>query len=81
MWGRPLAVDNSTWLVALVNTGSKANAISVGWETLGWDAARSASVRDLWAHADLPAATGSLAATVPSHGVAAFRLTGAVLKT
>ena len=74
VWGRPLAPDNTTWLVALVNVGSKANSISIGWEMLGWDAARSAQVRDLWAHSDLPDATGSLAATVPSHGVAAFRL-------
>ncbi len=77
VWGRKLKPDNSEWLVAFVNTGSEAHDISVGFDTLGWkDKSSTASVRDLWIHADLEQATGRYtAAKIPSHGTHVIKLT------
>ena len=74
VWGRKLVPDGSQWLVALVNMGSKAHSITATWSDLGWGEDVSAAVRDLWQHADLPNATKSFTAKVPSHGTAMVRL-------
>ena len=76
VWGRSLAADGAEWLVALVNLGSKAHAITVEWRHLGWDEGATAAVRDVWAGAPLPNATGAFsAASVPAHGTAVVRMT------
>ena len=67
VWSRPLAGGGRA--VILLNRGAAAQTISVDWETLGLPTASRLSVRDLWAHRDLPAARGSFSAEVPSHGV------------
>ena len=58
----------------IVNMGSKAHSITATWSDLGWGEDVSAAVRDLWQHADLPNATKSFTAKVPSHGTAMVRL-------
>eukprot|EP01062_Namystynia_karyoxenos_P058313 TRINITY_DN49878_c0_g1_i1.p1 TRINITY_DN49878_c0_g1~~TRINITY_DN49878_c0_g1_i1.p1 ORF type:complete len:410 (+),score=114.46 TRINITY_DN49878_c0_g1_i1:77-1306(+) len=75
VWGRQLSRDGRDWLVALVNLGSKHHKITAEWAHLAWDSAATASCRDLWAHADLPAVSGSFTADVPPHGTTVVRLT------
>ncbi|RZJ97258.1 MAG: glycoside hydrolase family 27 protein [Brevundimonas sp.] len=74
VWSRPLVGGGRA--VILLNRGETAQTISVDWETLGLPAATRMSVRDLWAHRDLPAARGSFSAQVPSHGVVMVTLKG-----
>jgi alpha-galactosidase len=76
IWSKPLAASNAR-AVALFNRGTTAAAITVRWTDLGLPAG-SASVRDLWLHADLGAFTASYTATtVPAHGVVMLRITAA----
>jgi len=55
--------------VILLNRGSSSADIALNWTDIGYPETLSASVRDLWAHADLGKKTGSYSASVPSHGV------------
>jgi len=55
--------------VTLLNLSGTAATISVNWGLIGLESNQTAALRDLWAHADLGAFTGSFSANVPSHGV------------
>ncbi len=55
--------------VALVNLGPVPAKITVDWTDIGYPAALSASVRNLWSATDLPRQTGGYTSEVPSHGV------------
>jgi alpha-galactosidase len=66
VWSRQ--VSGGT-IAALLNKSGAPAAISVNWSDLGLDSGQSATVRDLWAHADLGTYTNSFSAMVPSHGV------------
>jgi len=70
IWTRPLAGGDVA--VALFNRGDVAAPMTARWAELGLSAA-PARVRDLWAHADVPAAS-AYTATVPAHGVVMLRL-------
>jgi hypothetical protein len=59
--------------VALFNLGGAAATVTANWSDLGL--AGTASVRDLWSHADVGVANGSFSATLPSHGSRLFRIT------
>jgi len=72
VWCKWLA-DGKSVAVVLLNMG--ANTTSVTAQFTDLKLSGSASVRDLWNAKDLPAASGSLSATVPSHGTAMFKLT------
>jgi alpha-galactosidase len=58
--------------VGLFNLGGAPAPITVAWSDLGITGA--ADVRDLWAHADLGAMSGSFTANVSSHGVSLVRI-------
>jgi alpha-galactosidase len=74
VWAKRLAGGDVA--VLLINTGAAAQAVAVAWPALGWPAAANASVRDLWAHAELGYAVGGwTAAAVAPHGNALLRLT------
>ena len=80
VWLRALA-DNSI-AVILYNAADAPTPVDipVSWRELGWDSGVKASVRDLWAHADLPGSPfvgGATAAAVPPHGHAMWRVTQA----
>jgi hypothetical protein len=77
VWGRRLDADGHDWLVGLTNTGTKEHAIAVSWANLGWtNPALPATVRDMWAHADVPStATKQYKTSVPVHGTAVVRVT------
>jgi len=74
VWSRPLSGTN-TRAVALFNRGTTNASITVQWSALGIPAG-SASVRDLWSHADLGAFNDAYtAAAVPGHGVVMVKVT------
>ena len=60
------------------NEGDDPKSIGVEFAKLGWSATTKATVRHLWAHKDLPAATGSVAnTTIKPHGSQLLLLTEA----
>jgi len=71
IWVKPLA--DGSFAVGLFNRSTSAAQLSVPWSQLGLTAPPS-SVRDLWQHVDLQSAADALAADVPAHGVALFKL-------
>jgi alpha-galactosidase len=71
IWVKPLA--DGSLAVGLFNRSTTAVQLSVPWSQLGLTASPS-SVRDLWKHADLQPAGDAIAAEVPAHGVALFRV-------
>ncbi len=65
------------YAVALLNglaTPAQGATFELGW--VGWSNTTRVSVRDMWAHADLPVATGAVvwAAPLAPHAVVALRL-------
>ena len=78
IWVKPLA-DGSR-AVAVLNLNEREANVAVGWADVGLPAG-AATIRDLWAHADLPAHTDTgkhtnerLSVKVPAHGVALLKL-------
>ena len=71
VWMKPLA-DGSR-AVALLNRSAAPAEVGVTLKRLGL-LARPAAVRDLWAHADRPAVSNRVRATVPAHGVVMLRV-------
>jgi len=70
VWAKPLA-DGSV-AVGLFNRGESNNAVTVDFRNLGLR--RSATVRNLWTHADLGSFAGSYTADVPRHGAVLIRV-------
>jgi len=60
--------------VALINRSPSAAKISVAWTDIGYPAAVSASVRDLWTKKESSSVKGEYSAEVPSHGVVMVRI-------
>jgi alpha-galactosidase len=75
IWVKPLGTDFTTKAVGLFNTNSVATAITVNWTNLGLRAG-SATVRDLWAGANLGTFTNSFTTNVPSHGIVVLKVVG-----
>jgi alpha-galactosidase len=67
VWVKPLTGGRRA--ILLFNRGEAPATIEANWEQLGYPAGLKARVRDLWAHADLPRASGRYSATVAPHGV------------
>jgi len=65
VWSKPLA--NGSYALVLYNSGAATHNITASFSLIGWSGAQ-ATVRDLWAHANLGTFTGSFTAQVPSHG-------------
>ncbi len=66
VWSKRLS-GTATYAVALFNRTAVAADITVTWSSLGI-ASGNATVRDLWAHADLGSMANQYVSTVPSHG-------------
>jgi hypothetical protein len=60
-------------VVGLFNTGAKAQVVSVAPGKLGLPAGQRYRLANLWTHGT--SVSGQISATVPSHGVALFRVT------
>jgi alpha-galactosidase len=74
VWSKTLT-GSGVRAVALLNRNASAASIPVSFSQIGLSGG-TASVRDLWQHADLGAFNGSYTAVnVPSHGVAMLRIT------
>jgi len=74
-WAKPLA--GGAVAAVLLNRGAGPGNASVSctWTQLGLPQGATATVRDLWARAELGPATGSFTASVPPHGCAMVRVT------
>ena len=59
--------------MALLNRSAAASKIQVSWTDIGYPAALSLSIRDLWAAKDLGNFKQSYSAEVPSHGAVVLR--------
>lgn len=76
VWAVSLA-DGGT-AVLLLNRLETAHDITAHWSALGLPAGATKSVRDVLQRTGMPAATDSLTANVPAHGVRFFKLKAAV---
>ena len=75
VWVRPLS--DGSYAAAMFNANDDTHSITTQWSVIpgaGWDATTSVEVRDLWAHKDLGAFTGSYSATIPAHGTVMVQL-------
>jgi len=72
VWVKSLA-DGSR-AVILLNRGQADADISVNWDEIGYPNHIPAKVRDLWAHKELGAFTGSFKAKVASHAVVMVKI-------
>ncbi|HEX2692408.1 MAG TPA: glycoside hydrolase family 27 protein, partial [Gemmatimonadaceae bacterium] len=72
VWAKPLR--NGSHAVVLLNRSEKADTISAELPRLGVHA-DSASVRDLWAHAELGRVGGRFSSVVPPHAAVMVRVT------
>jgi alpha-galactosidase len=70
-WAAPNG--DGTYTVALFNLSGATATVGVDWPSVGFSG--SASVRDLWAHANLGAFTNSYSVSLPSHGSALLKVT------
>ncbi len=77
VWTRRLA-DNSQSII-LLNRTEKIERITISFSRLGWSGDTTATIRDLWAHKDLPQATREFSAEVAPHDVIMVRATPAEL--
>jgi alpha-galactosidase len=76
VWARHLT--GGAVAVAFYNEDDAPKSIGVSFAQLGWTASTKATVRDLWAKADLAPATGLIKnMTVPAHAVKLLLLTKA----
>ena len=71
VWARPLADGGEA--VALLNRGSVPALIKVNWSEAPPTGGAS-TMRDVWTHKDSPVQPDGYEATVPAHGVVAFRI-------
>ena len=73
-WSKPLA-DGSVAVVAF-NRGDTAASVNVTWSMVGLAHQATASVRDLWAHADKGSHRGSyVCVSIPARDVCALKIT------
>lgn len=75
VWSRPLA-QTGAWAAALFNPTDAPAVITARWSDIGLPPG-AATVRDLWAHADLGVFTDSFTATVEPHGVVMLKVVAA----
>ena len=73
VWAGPL--DDGSVAVVLFNKGDSSVSITAQWKDIFLQPNQSATVKDLWAHKDMGSMTGSVTATVASHGVVMYRIT------
>jgi len=73
VWAGPLS-DGSIGVI-LFNRGTSSASITANFTDIGLTPNSKANVRDLWAHQDLGAYTGSFSQTVPTHASITLRVT------
>jgi len=73
VYAGPLA--DKSYVTVLLNRAAASASITALWEDIGMSAATKATIRDLWAHADLGSFMGNFTATVAAHGVVMLKIT------
>ncbi len=73
VWAGPLS--DGAFAVLLLNKDTEVAQVTADWSDFGLDPSVEAKVRDLWQHKDLGTMKGSVSVSVPSHGVAMYRIT------
>ena len=71
IYAKPM--QDGSWAIALFNRSSSSQNMTVNWQNdlgVSWS---SASVRDLWEHADKGTFSDNYSTIVPSHGVVMIR--------
>ena len=77
VWSKPLGYDFTTRAVALLNRQINTSVgITCYFTNLAFPPNTIATVRDLWAHADLGTFTNSFSATVPAYGSMLLKIVG-----
>src|SRR5205823_9473480 len=74
VWYKPLDATGAR-AVGLLNRGVSASTIRVAWTSIGLTAV-AATVRDVWARADLGTFVDGYSVTVPPHGLALLQIVG-----
>lgn len=74
VWCKPLAQAGAR-AVLLLNRGEASGSITVRWEQIGLETS-AASVRDLWAQADVGIFSEGFTAAVPPHGGVMIKVVG-----
>lgn len=75
VWAKPLGTDFNTKAVALLNLVSLPTSVTVNWTNIGLQAG-TATVRDLWARANMGTFTNSFTTNVPAYGVVMLKVVG-----
>lgn len=74
VWSKDLgSVDSDTKAFALLNRSNKETTVTVRFEEVGLK--NVSSLRDLWAHTDIPC-DGSFRVTIPAHGTVVLKASG-----
>ncbi|MBK9579854.1 MAG: NPCBM/NEW2 domain-containing protein [Fibrobacteres bacterium] len=74
-WVKPLGTDYNAFAVGLFNRSGSASNMTIKWSDLQLDPT-SVTVRDAWAKKDLGNIKDAHTVSVPSHGLALFKVTG-----
>lgn len=80
VWAKALDQRSTPGVIGVVvlNRGATPTSLNLTWDMVGLAPSTKVAVRDLWAHADEPAAVGSLwISNIASHDVKALTLTPA----
>ena len=73
VWGRKM--DDSTWMIVLLNRGKKSHNITVDWKVLGLEDDQVVDVYDVWNNSThLGNRTVSFTSSVPSHGTTVVKI-------
>ena len=78
VWAKPLISSMSGQIaIALLNRSEQTNTININLDTLGIDASKGYTLRDLWEKKDYGTSENEkVSFEVPSHGVVALRIKG-----
>ena len=76
IWVKPIGTDFTTKAVGLFNPNTSAATITVNWTNIGL-LPGNATVRDLWAGADLGSFTDGFTTNVPAHDIVVLKVVGA----
>lgn len=78
IWGKDLGHEGSgTKAVTILNRSNKPQTVTMNISDVGFSSVDA--VRDLWAHTDITI-SGEYTVTLPAHGAAALKMTGALIK-
>ena len=75
VWAGPISHPSAGVALILLNRGSETTSVTAQWSDIGLQPTELVEVYDIWQHNTLGMAVGNITVSVPSHGVAFYRLT------